>query len=496
MVREGLGVLIRLGGVLVVTRLIGPRDYGLYVTAAAVAAVFTAVAQLGVGVNLIRQSAPLDAHAYNRAFSFLLLTSGVVVLVGLGGTFLAQPYVGETQVLDPLRVLLVVIPTTALWVPAQARFERAFRYRAIAYLELGGDLALYGTAVPVALAGLGVWAPVLGYAAWQVFLAIGGCAAARTLPRWEWSGSDAVSHLRFGSTYLMSTLTESAANLVNPIVVGRFLGPTGVGWVGLAIRLVSTLSFVVRASWRLSLVAIARVQQDQRRLRRGLEEGMALQLLVLGPVLAAFAIVAPAAVRLLFGRSWAPVAAVFPYLGLAGLVASVFHIPTMLLYSRGANAVVTTKRLVGLGLTAGLAVALVPGLGVVGFGLASIAGLASVVIIHRSAQSIVRFGYGRSLPWLVAFGPPLFFSLAPWPERLLLLAPVPLVLVSRAARAQIAEYTRLALRATSTSTASTLLDPDPDRGPGREDREEDLVRAEKAGHEPPVEGLGPQLPDA
>src|SRR5664280_3870639 len=57
----------------------------------------------------------------------------------------------------------------------------------------------------------------------------------------------------------------------NPIVVGRYFGATGVGYVALASRLVDTIGFAQRATWRLGLVVLAKVQSDAARVRRGIE---------------------------------------------------------------------------------------------------------------------------------------------------------------------------------------------------------------------------------
>ncbi len=254
--RESLGIVIPLGGVVVVTRIIGPYDFGLYASAVAFVAVLSSVAQLGVEVRLIsnasrRRSAPIARRS--RCCSSAPgwpSSSGWV-----GCSYCERPVVCPPYT-SLFELLLVSIPINICWAPAQARLERAFRYRRLAYVELGGDVVLYGVSVPLAVAGYGAWAPTAGYLAWQTFLFVASLSAARVAPRLAWDPAEARRMLRFGGGYGLATSVASVAGLVNPIVVGNYLGPTGVGYVAVASRLAATVGFVNRAVWRLSVAPL------------------------------------------------------------------------------------------------------------------------------------------------------------------------------------------------------------------------------------------------
>ncbi|MGO9560364.1 MAG: oligosaccharide flippase family protein, partial [Acidimicrobiales bacterium] len=60
MAREAMGMVVRLVGVTVVVRVIGPSSYGLYAGALAFVSVATLAAQGGTEVFLIRQQAEPD----------------------------------------------------------------------------------------------------------------------------------------------------------------------------------------------------------------------------------------------------------------------------------------------------------------------------------------------------------------------------------------------------------------------------------------------------
>ncbi|HEU4658778.1 MAG TPA: oligosaccharide flippase family protein, partial [Capillimicrobium sp.] len=347
-VREAAGVVIRLAGVLLVTRLIGPADFGIYAGAAAVVTVLAVAAQLGAELYLIRREAEPSPATYDEVFSVLAVTTVVATALALAGSLVAGALGVGSRYLDPFRVLALTIPVNVLWAPAQAKLERAFRYGRMAVVEVGGDLALYGVAVPLAAAGAGVWAPVAGYAAWQTWLLAAGCALAGYRPRWRWSAPQARELLRYGLEYAPVPLLTRAELLVNPLVVGPVLGAASVGYVALVIRLVETLSFVMRATWRLSVVALARVQSDRRRLARGLEESMAVQVLGVAPVLAAFAILAPWLVPLLFGDAWSPAVDLYPYVAAGAVLLAVVNAHYAVLYVLGRQVLLARISLVRL----------------------------------------------------------------------------------------------------------------------------------------------------
>ncbi len=60
-IRQGMGMLISLVGVLMITRAIGPEQYGLYASAFGLFYYLQNVSQLGIGVYLVRQAEVTEA---------------------------------------------------------------------------------------------------------------------------------------------------------------------------------------------------------------------------------------------------------------------------------------------------------------------------------------------------------------------------------------------------------------------------------------------------
>lgn len=439
--RRVLSLGLGLGGMVLLTRLIGPANYGLYVGSLAIMLFLSEVARMGVDVYLVRREDAPPESVYHQAFSFLFLSGLSLGALGFLVTPVLVQWLWDPRFIPPLQILLLLLPVTLLSKPAVARLEWALDFHKVAGIELTGQVLHYALALVLAWRGYGVWAPVAGYALWQVWTVGAGHGLARYLPRWHWSPPLLREMLGYGLGVSSSLWIWRLRALVNPFVVGSFLGPEGVGYVALGIRMAETLSFVKNATWRLSIAALAKVQQDLPRLRRALEEAMGLQLLGLGPFLAGFALLAPWLLPFLFGDDWTPVLTIYPFIALGYLSNAVFNMHSSVLYVLQRNWSVTVFHLVHIALFAGTAWLLVDRLGLVGYGLAEVAALVSYVIVHLYVARLFDFGYGRAWPWFLAFAPPLFFPLVglPWGLGLWAFAPA-VVLFSGTARAQMKEY--------------------------------------------------------
>lgn len=438
--RQVMGVTISLAGVFLLARLIGPTNYGLYSTAFVFVTFLSEVARMGVNIYLVRQENIPAETVYHQAFSFLILSGLSIASLSILISPLLGYWLEDSRFLDPLRVLLLLLPLTVISVPAMARLERALEYQKIASLELIGQLLYYAAALILAWGGGGVWAPIAGYFILQAWT-VGAChILAHYRPRWHWSHELLRQMLGYGLGYSASMWIWQMRILVNPLIVGRYLGPESVGYVALAIRFVEALSFAKKAAWRLSVPVMAKVQHDPPRLRRALEEAMGLQALTQGPVLAGFALIAPWLLPLLFGDRWTPVLSVYPFIALSYLVNAVFSMHSSVLYVLQRNWAVAVFHLIHIMLFASAAALFVPRLGVIGYGLGEVVALSSYLVIHLNIRRLFNFSYGRTWPWLLAFVPPLFVPLIGFPGGAWLWVSVLALGFSGATRAQVEEY--------------------------------------------------------
>lgn len=439
-VRESMGLVVSLGGVVLLTRLIGPTDYGLYAGSLGIVTVVSYLGKWGIDVCLVRrEDAPAPA-VYHQAFTLLLLLGGLLVVGGVGLTPLLSGWLLDARFVPPLCVLLSTVPVTLLATPATAQLERNLNYRAIAIMDLSGQITHYAVALPLAVLGGGVWAAVAGFWCYQLWLLVRAHTLAGYRPRLAWSRPMLRELLGYGLGYSGSSVGRQLPSLINPVIVGRFLGPEAVGYVAVAIRFAGTMSIFRTVSRRVSIAALAKVQEDRGRLRNALEEAMTLQVMAVAPLLAGFSLIATPVVPFVFGPKWASALEVYPLIALGMLVGAVFTMHASVLHVLQRNGVVALSTLVGVALFAVAAWLAVPRVGILGYGVGEVVAMGGYVIVHQRLSRLLRFSYAGVLPWLAVFIPPLFAVLLPLPVRPLLWLPVLLLALLPRQRHMLGSY--------------------------------------------------------
>lgn len=433
--REGVGMAIRLGGVLLLTRIIGPAEYGIYAGSVAFVFVLTLIAQMSAEVYLVREVDDASTERDDEVFSFVLVSSVVVVVAALVASELVGRAAGVP--VGVLQLLLISVPLSALWAPAQARLERTFRFRRLAGLELAGDVVLYVVALPLAAAGWGALAAATGFIVWQGYLLVGSFVLAGYRPRWRWSPRTNRDLVRFGAGLTMAGWLSKAAHLVNPLVVGSIGGAAAVGVVALALRLVETLSFVLRVTRRLLLAGLARLRRDPIRLGAALSEAMGLQTLAMGVALGGFGLVAAEVVPLVFGDEWTQVTEVLPWISTGALLLATSQALVHALTILGRTGVLARIELARLVVLAVAAAPLVRAFGPSGYGVAVLVALAPVVELHFLLRKLVQVSYRPVALWTVGLTPAFFGPFVAPAARWLLVLPGLAVAVTPEGRRQL-----------------------------------------------------------
>jgi len=447
-IRQTLGILIGFGNVLLLTYLIGPRNYGLYAAALGMILYLGNIGRLGIDVYLIRHEKEPTPEVYHQAFTVMFSSGMIVMLLGVGAIPLLERWYQHSDFIPPYFALLLTLPLSALSGPALARFERDLNYRAFTTIDLAGQLVFCVVAVPLAYWGMGVWAPVIGYVMWQFCLLIGACTMSSLIPRPYWSWPLLREMISYGLGYSVSMGFWQLRLLVNPLIVGRYAGPETVGFVALAIRLADQLSFVKRAAWQLSMPALAKLHGDYERLKRTMEDAMVLQVILLGPFLTGFALFGPWLLRLILGEQWRPVLVIYPFIALGIFLNAVFSMHSSVLYVLKRNWSVTSFHLFHIFLFSLSAFLLVRRFDGLGYGLAEVVALLSYVLIHFQVAKLFHLSYSEAWPWVLAFTPPLFatFELGYWIVFLWL--PLFFILLLPESRRQVARYFAYAMGGT------------------------------------------------
>jgi PST family polysaccharide transporter len=400
--RYGLGICISFGNMLVLTWMIGPHAYGLFVTVMGLSAFLASLARAGADTYLVRREVAPERSTYHVAFALIAACSAVLVLAGAGTVPALIHWYGSSEFVAPYLATLLTVPLAGLAGVPTAKLERELAFHKVAGIELRGQALALMVSLVLALGHRGVWAPVAGLIAWQAWAALGAMWFARLWPAFSFDAGELRAMLAFGVGYTMSQRVWQLRTLVNPLLVGKLAGAEGVAFVGLAIRLAEGLGFVRIAAGRLAVAGLARLRSEPQRLRAALQTAIDLQVLSLGIALSLFGLAAPWVVEHVMGSRWTASLTVYPWVAAGVLINSVYNLQASALFVLGAQWPVFRGYAMHILILAAGAWFLIPALGITGYGCADILAVGGYAVLHRALGKRIGISYRSAGLWVFA----------------------------------------------------------------------------------------------
>lgn len=413
--RQVVSIALKAFGVLVITRLLGPAGYGSYVSAFSVYQYILMLGQAGVGVYLLRQEGDVADEAYGTAYTMLAFMTVVLMMALEFGRGSLASWISVEGFSQVAAVIVFALPFQLICVPATVRLERALNFRAIAFLEITGQVFFYLVGAPLVWLQFGPVSLAIALVAQQAVICIATFVLVKTYPKFDFDRGIAKAIFLYAASYSFSNWVWQLRMLVNPMIVGPALGAQAVGLVGMTAGLLDMISVIKTIVWRLSVAILARFQDDLAKLRVAVREGMELQALAIGAAMVGFAWVGPVLVPWFFGARWAPVMDIYPYVALGYFTNALFNMHSSVLSLLKRNFRVAIFHGVHVALFAGVAAIMVPKVGMVGYGYGEVAALVSYVVIHYfTARAVGSPNYMPVVVWWVGIAIGLFWRDLGW----------------------------------------------------------------------------------
>jgi PST family polysaccharide transporter len=408
--RHGIDAPLGLLGESLIARWIGPSAYGLWIGASRCTFYVASVSSLSLGHYLLRKQGEPERVHYDQAFSLLLLTGLAACLLSAALATRLAPVLGIGKVAPVAIAFLLAVPVTITSAVPRALLERAMRHREVAAVEAGAKCVFYIVGCGLSFLGWGIVAIALGFWIQQVVLALLLYAVAAYRPRLVRNRGIAREMAGWGLRYSAANWIMQARSLVNPLIVGGTYGIAAVGYVGLAERMVSALCFFGAAAWRLSMVVLAKMNSDRKRIARAVSEGMELQVLSRAPFLIAGSIALAYLLVPLFGPRWRPVGDIYPFIAAAALLHGLFILHESALFAVGDTRAVALFHAVHVVVFALAALMLTRRMGWLGYGWAEFAVAPAYAMLHHSMTThIGKVDYHFSGALVCAAGMALFW---------------------------------------------------------------------------------------
>jgi O-antigen/teichoic acid export membrane protein len=363
-------------------------------------------AQFGAGDRYVQQSEENQEHAFQRAFTMELIFASAAAPFAVAVTVMFAIVTGNSAVLAPGLVLLLLLPATALQFPV-VTFYRRMDYRRQRTLQAIDPVA--GTVVTITLAALGAgyWSFVAGLlvGAWAgALVALRACPYRLAL---RYDHGTLRKYVRFSGPLLVAGLSILGLFQVIFLVGGDAIGLAGLGTFTLVGNLVQFTDQADTIVTETLYPAVCAVRDRTSLLAEIFVKSNRLSLMWAVPFGAGMTLFGSDLVRYVLGTKWLPA---IPLLEIMGIVTAVHHVGynwSAFVKARGTTWPMAVAALIGSGTMVALAIPLMYSNGLLGLGYAF--ALGEVVNLLIRCYFVARFFGGlQLLPQLLrAFAPAL-----------------------------------------------------------------------------------------
>jgi PST family polysaccharide transporter len=291
---------------IITARILSPSDYGVLASITVYTSAIRMLTEAGVGAAIV--SGPLLSESRLRqinALSTAISTAAFLLILAV-----AWPLMRALDRVDLFPIVIAYSSTLVLegltLVP-NARVRRDFRFKELALVEAGRNIADQGVTLVLAFAGAGLWSLVTGYATGMVvstvlLIAIGPTGFARPIL------DELRGVMRYSAQMVLRNTASYLASSSDKIVGGRVVasGDLG-GYVFAGILALAPVEKVTSIITRVTPALFGRVRDDKAVMRRYVLRITEIIALFTLPAFAGLALVADDLVAVVLGPKWASV---------------------------------------------------------------------------------------------------------------------------------------------------------------------------------------------
>ncbi len=333
---SALRVVLQMGAQIVLARILGPEEYGVFAVGVLVVTLALFFSDIGIAYGLI-QRRELDDRDIRFVFTWqFIFGSAVSVLIfataPLVSAWMLQPRAG------PLLMLLsIVCLLNALSAPAMNLLKRKLDYFSLQLAQVISYVVGYVfVGIPMAMAGAGVDSLAYAWITLSVvqfaFLYWRTRHPVMPLVWFEHAGA----HLRFGGIVLATNLVNWFVTNIDKAIAARFFPGAGVGLYSTSYTLLNTPTTVLYSTVQsVVLSAAARLQDQQEALKRGYLKLLGLFAAVFIPAFVTLSVVADTLVLALYGDRWSGAAPLVTAFACAMPLMLFWGISTPILWNTG-----------------------------------------------------------------------------------------------------------------------------------------------------------------
>jgi O-antigen/teichoic acid export membrane protein len=308
---QGADFTLRLLSLMVMARLLGPKDFGLVGMVTAFTGVLVLFRDFGLSAAAIQRPVVTEEQKSTLFWINVLLGAGLVLLTIAMAPFIAAFY-HEPRLAGVASALACSFLLNAAGIQHGVLLQRQMRFTALAVVSIISLIVSTTIGIGGALAGYGYWALVAMTLTQPLFTTLGFWLATAWIPGPPRRGVGIRSMMRFGGTVTLNGLVIYIASNFEKVLLGRFWGADALGIYGRAFQLINIPTANLNsAAGEVAFSALSRLQDDPPRLKSYFLKGYSVLLAMTMPMTAACALFADDMIVAFLGTKWKGAAAIF-----------------------------------------------------------------------------------------------------------------------------------------------------------------------------------------
>src|SRR5712692_6477355 len=315
---QGANFLVRIGSLMILARLLDPKDFGLVGMVTAVTGVFSVFRDFGLSAAAVQRTTVTEEQASTLFWINVLVGAILGLLVVAMAPFIVRFY-REPRLLG-----------------VTAALASAFLFIALSVIDIVSLLTSVVVGIGMALHGYGYWSLVATTTVAPLVYTVCLWLTTAWFPGRPHQGIGIRSMMRFGGTLTMNGLVMYVATNFEKILLGRFWGADAVGIYGRAYQLVSIPNDNLNsAASGVAFAALSRLKDDPSRFKSYFLKGYALILSLTVPITATCALFAGDMISVFLGPKWKSAVTIFRLLAPTTLAFAIINPMGWLLVSLG-----------------------------------------------------------------------------------------------------------------------------------------------------------------
>lgn len=308
---QAANFVLRVGSLMVLARLLDPRDFGLVGMVTAFTGVLNLFRDFGLSAASVQRVHVTDEQI-SALFWINILVGVILALVLAAMAPFVVTFYHEPHLLWVTVVLATAFIFNAAGVQHSALLQRQMRFTALARIDVISLTVSTLIGVTMALAGFRYWALVAAALCLPLATTLLLWLETAWIPGRPRLRADLDSMMRFGGTITLVSVVMYVAYNLEKVLLGRFWGADAVGIYGRSFQLINIPTDNINSAMgEVAFSALSRVRNDPERFRNYFLKGYSLVLALTIPITIAVALFAHEFISVLLGPKWKDAAGIF-----------------------------------------------------------------------------------------------------------------------------------------------------------------------------------------